>query len=174
VVLAPERPAPPPLERSSFAATTADAPDVARLYEDGTLFHGPAFRGVRRVITLDERGLTLECELPRVPGHVQGQFRAGSVNPYVADALLQALVVWARRNHGAASLPLCTASADLYRPLEFDRPYVVSVAVREQSSHRVVADLTATADDRVHLQLTRAEVVMSPTLAPLFESVGAA
>jgi hypothetical protein len=174
VLLAPEQPEPPPLDRASLAAATADAADGSHLYEDGTLFHGPAFRGVRRVITLDERGLTLECELPPVPGHVQGQFRAGTVNPYVSDALFQALLVWARRSHGAASLPLCAARADLYRPLEFDRPYVVSVTVRERSLHRIVADLTAAADDGVHLQLTRAEVAMSPTLAPLFAVAGTA
>lgn len=145
------------------------AEDGAALYRDGTLFHGPAFQGVRRVLSLDERGLVLECRLPAVPPEVQGQFRAGSVNPYAADALFQGIVVWARRTHGAASLPVSTVAAEIHRPLEFDRTYTVSVAVRESAPHRLVADIVAAdSDDAVCLRLRGAEVTLSPTLARLF------
>jgi NADP-dependent 3-hydroxy acid dehydrogenase YdfG len=168
VVLARERPAapnaPPPLPPS-----TADESDGSALYRDGTLFHGPAFQGVRRVLAFDEGGLSLECRLPAVPEHVQGRFRAGTVNPYVADALFQGVVVWARRTHAAASLPVATASAELYRPLEFDQRYSVSVAVRESAPHRLLADIAAAdGDGRIHLRLTGAEIAISPTLARLF------
>jgi hypothetical protein len=58
---------------------------------------------------------------------------------------------------------------DIYRPLEFDRRYTVSVAVRDSAPHRLVADITAAADDgRVHLGLMGAEVAISPTLAQHF------
>lgn len=167
VVLAATRPEPPAGERP--AGTASAVLDGAELYRDGTLFHGPAFRGVHRVLSLDDGGLVLECSLPRLPDRVQGQFPARTVNPYVADALFQALVVWGRRTLGAASLPVSTERAELYRPLEFDRRYTVSAVVRERAAHRVVADLTATDDaGLVHLRLVGAEVTPSPTLARHF------
>jgi NAD(P)-dependent dehydrogenase (short-subunit alcohol dehydrogenase family) len=172
VVLARER---PPSPRSSPSMALAADADGAAYYQDGTLFHGPAFQGVRRLSAFDDRGLELECRLPYVPEHVQGQFRAGTVNPYVADALFQGIVVWARKTFGAASLPVCTEAAELYRPLEFDRGYTVSVAVRESSEHRLVADIDAVdGEGDVCLRLLCAEVALSSTLARLFVPAGTA
>jgi hypothetical protein len=82
------------------------------------------------------------------------------------------MLVWVRRTYGAASLPLRTERADLYRPLEFDRSYTVSVDVRERAEQRLLADVTAAADGRVHLRLTGAEVAVSPTLNRLFAPAG--
>lgn len=174
VVVARERPA-EPRGTAVVDPMPPDAPDGAELYRNGTLFHGPAFHGVRRLVSLDERGLVLECRLPAVPADVQGQFRAASVNPYVADALFQGIVVWARRTFGAASLPVSTDAAELYRPLEFDRTYTVSVAVRESAPHRLVADIDAAdAAGEVCLRLIGAQVALSTTLARLFVPAGVA
>lgn len=176
VVLARERPsAPRKTPASAPRGVPPDSADGEALYHDGTLFHGPAFQGVRRLVAFDDEGLALECLLPPVPEHVQGQFRAGSVNPYVADALFQGIVIWARQTSGAASLPVSTGAAALYRPLEFDRSYTVSVFVRERSEHRLVADIDASdADGAVCLSLLGAEVTLSPTLARLFVPAGTA
>ena len=77
------------------------------------------------MLSLDEEGLELECRLPPVAEHVQGQFPAGSVNPYVADALFQAIVVWARQTSGSSeparlhgerhALPATRVRPQLYR-----------------------------------------------------------
>jgi NAD(P)-dependent dehydrogenase (short-subunit alcohol dehydrogenase family) len=171
VVLAPERPEPPLADRPGRAVESEDG---TAIYADGLLFHGPTFRGVRRILGVDADGIDLECRLPEPPREVQGRFRAGTINPYVADVLFQGLVVWGRRVHGAASLPLSTQRAELYRPLEFDRSYTVSVDVRERGQHRVLADVSATADDgRVHLRLVGAEVTVSSALDPLFAPAAA-
>ena len=130
VVLARERPAAPrKAPASARSALPPDDTDGATLYQDGTLFHGPAFQGVRRLLALDEQGLELECRLPPVAEHVQGQFRAGSVNPYVADALFQGIVVWARQTSGAASLPVCTVARGAL-PAARVRPQLLRVRLR--------------------------------------------
>jgi NAD(P)-dependent dehydrogenase (short-subunit alcohol dehydrogenase family) len=139
-------------------------------YRDGTLFHGPCFQGIRSVTRLDDEGLEVSCRLPAVPADIQGQFRVGTLNPYVADALFQALLVWVRRICGTASLPVGTRTAELIGALDFACDYVVSVAVEERSDHRVVGDLTARSrSGDVLLRLVGAEVALSPTLAGLFE-----
>ena len=169
VVLSPQHPRSPHAPPSEPGAEATFVPG-AMPYEDGTLFHGPCFAGIRRILWLDDDGLELECRLADVPRDLQGQFPAGSVNPYVADALFQALLVWVRRSCGSASLPVSTANVTLYRPLEFERTYTVSVSVRERNEHRVVADLAARdSEGNVHLSLDGAEVALSPSLGPLFE-----
>lgn len=173
VVLAHRRADPPRKVPASSPPRLGGPLDGAELYRDGTLFHGASFRGVERVLSLDECGLALACRLPAVPESVQGQFLAGSANPYVADTLFQGLVIWARRMRGAASLPVFTTRVELYRPLEFDRRYTVSVTVLANEPQRLVADLDAADEDgNVHLRLAGAEVALSTTLARHFVSAG--
>jgi NAD(P)-dependent dehydrogenase (short-subunit alcohol dehydrogenase family) len=146
-----------------------DAFDGAELYEDGTLFHGPSFHGIQRVLRLDQNGITLRCRLPAVSTEDQGQFRVGGFNLFLADVAFQACVVWARRLHGAASLPLSCAHGEQFAPLPFDTTCYVSATVREATEHRMLADL-AVHDERgrVALRLSGAECTLSRQLNRLF------
>jgi len=167
VELGREVPAPPPLIGLDLGER--DACDGAALYTDGTLFHGPSLRGVQRVLRLDRSGLTLRCSLPALSAECQGQFPAGDFNPFVADALFQAALIWVRRSYAAASLPLGWASAEQYLPLAFATPTYLILAVRESSEQRMVADIAAhDGDGRVALQLRGVEVAVSHGLNRLF------
>ncbi len=143
--------------------------DGAELYRDGTLFHGPRFRGVERVVNMDFQRLTLRCSLPAFPEWEQGQFRAGTFNPFVADSLLQGIVIWARHVLGMASLPLGVVRGEQYRPLRFGQSYYVSIEPEVQGDSVVVADVTAHDESgEVYLRLTGAEVHLSGRLNDLF------
>jgi hypothetical protein len=143
--------------------------DGPALYQDGTLFHGPRFRGVRRVVNLSPDRLTLQAELAPVALADQGQFRAGTLNPFVADVLFQGIVIWVRRMFNAAGLPLGAARGEQFRPLRFGTPYYVSIEPQLRSGSRVLADVVAhDADGTVHLRLSGAEVVISDRLNGLF------
>ena len=149
-----------------------DASDGAALYADGTLFHGPSLRSIERVLHLDNTGLTLRCSLPSLSAESQGQFPAGDFNPFVADALFQACLIWVRRRYAAASLPLGWASAEQYLPLAFDTPTYLTLVVRESGEQRLVADIAAHDDvGRVALQLRGVEVAVSHQLNRLFAQV---
>jgi len=149
-----------------------DASDGATLYTDGTLFHGPSLRSIERVLHLDNTGLTLRCILPSLSAESQGQFPAGDFNPFVADALFQACLIWVRRRYAAASLPLGWASAEQYRPLAFDTPTYLTLVVRESGEQRLVADIAAHDEGgRVALQLRGVEVAVSHQLNRLFAQV---
>ncbi|MEI7772270.1 MAG: KR domain-containing protein, partial [Chloroflexales bacterium] len=159
--------APPPLDGLDLAER--DARDGAGLYADGTLFHGPSLRGVERVLRIDSAGLTLRCALPALSAAAQGQFPTGDFNPFVADALFQACLVWVRQTYAAASLPLGWAAAEHYLPLAFGTPTYLTLAVRESSEQRLVADVAAhDAGGRVALQLRGVEVAVSRQLNRMF------
>ncbi|GLY82110.1 SDR family NAD(P)-dependent oxidoreductase [Actinoallomurus iriomotensis] len=150
------------------------AAEGERLYQDGTLFHGPLFRGIRRVLSHDASHIWLECRLPEVPVSAQGQFPVRSVNHFVADVGFQAMLAWVRLHTGMASLPLSCAGSDIYRPLPFDRTFYARAEVRRHDAGSMAADVVlCDAGGRVHLRLTGAEVTVSARLAERFHAVGA-
>ena len=119
---APFREPPPAPHYARFdLREDAHARAGADIYRDGTLFHGPAFQGVGRLLNASQTGLTLACRLPALDEATQGQFPARRFNPYVADAQFQAQVIWGRLFHDAASLPLSCRRGEQYLPLPFDQ-----------------------------------------------------
>lgn len=143
--------------------------DGAELYANGTLFHGPRFRGVERVLSSDARGLTMRCRLPAADPADQGQFPARGFDPYLADIQFQSLVIWCWQHHGAASLPLSNAVGELYGSPRPGEPFYVTMAVRSSNDYRLLADLAAhDAEGRIYLRLSGAEVAISRHLNRLF------
>jgi NAD(P)-dependent dehydrogenase (short-subunit alcohol dehydrogenase family) len=141
----------------------------AELYARGTLFHGPSFRGVERILHSDAGGLTMRCQLPASDPREQGQFPARSFDPFLADVQFQSLVAWVWQHHGAASLPLGAAAGELYRMPPRGEPFYVTMTVRASSDYRMLADLAAhDAEGQIYLRLIGAEVTISRSLNRLF------
>jgi hypothetical protein len=116
----------------------------------------------------------MRCLLPVVPLRTQGQFTAGTINPYLTDVAFQALVIAARRLQGAASLPLACERGEQYCPLGFDTPFFVTMLVQSSSEHELSADLiTHDADGQVYARLFGAKVTLSRQLNHLFGAVPA-
>ena len=156
-------------------ATIADLPplgggrDAAGFYCDGTLFHGPSLRGIRRVLAEAESRLVLECALAE---HRQagGAFSGALFGPGTADLLLQAGLVWVRLFRGSAGLPLSVSRVDLFRPLPDGEPFLV-VAEPASAGNGSGSLLTITAcgpDGRVLTRLDGLLVIADPQLAAKF------
>jgi hypothetical protein len=163
---------PPPAPRYADFDLREDAyaRDGADIYRDGTLFHGPAFQGIERLLNATPSRLTVACHLPALDEETRGQFPIRGFNPYVADALFQAQVIWGRIYHDAASLPLSCQHGEQYTPLPFDRRLYMSVDVRRSGEHGVTGDLTAhDADGLVYLRLQGAQLTLSRQLNALFQ-----
>jgi NAD(P)-dependent dehydrogenase (short-subunit alcohol dehydrogenase family) len=146
-----------------------DGEPGAPLYTNGTLFHGPSFQGVRRILNYSPQHLTLECEMPNVTEAAQGQFAVQSFNPFLADVQFQSLVIWARRFYNAGSLPLRAQAGTYYgSPCEGESFYV-SLEVRSHSESGLVADIIAhDFDGKIYTRVDGAEVTISAQLNRLF------
>ncbi|MET9734669.1 SDR family NAD(P)-dependent oxidoreductase, partial [Streptomyces sp. NPDC006458] len=143
--------------------------DAASLYTDGTLFHGPALRGVRRVLAENESRLVLECELAELRPE-GGAFGGTRFAPGTADLLLQAGLVWVRLFRGTAGLPLSVARVTLHRSLPDGAPFLLVVEPAEGGSSSTAA-LTITAcapDGTVLTRFDGVQVVSAPQLADKF------
>jgi len=145
------------------------ARDGGDLYADGTLFHGPSFRGVQRVVNASVERLTLRCALPPLSDADQGQFPVQAFNLYVADAQFQSLLVWVRLFRGAASLPVGAARSEHYLPLRFGETYYVSLEVASCSDHELTGTTTVhDAKGKIYARVTGARVTFSEQLNAQF------
>jgi hypothetical protein len=146
-----------------------DGEPGAPLYTNGTLFHGPNFQGVRRILNYSPQRLTLECEMPNVSDAAQGQFAVQSFNPFLADVQFQSMVIWARRFYNAGSLPLRAQAGTYYGSPYAGAPFYVSLEVRSHSESGLVADIIAhDADGKIYTRVDGAEVTISEQLNRLF------
>ncbi|MFE6174504.1 SDR family NAD(P)-dependent oxidoreductase, partial [Streptomyces sp. NPDC056464] len=145
--------------------------DADALYTDGTLFHGPALRGIRRILAEDEARLVLQCELAELRPE-GGAFGGSRFAPGTADLLLQAGLVWVRLFRDSASLPLGVARAELHHPLPDGTPFLIAVEPAKGSTS-TTASLTITAcapDGTVLARFDGVRVVSAPQLAAKFIS----
>ncbi len=91
------------LDLPSLAGDQKSIPG-SKLYEDGTLFHGPSFQGVQQILSISEGRIILECNLPLIPPEQQGQFPLQTSNPFIYDAIVQSLLIWSQRFYQS---PVC-------------------------------------------------------------------
>ncbi|MFF9202234.1 SDR family NAD(P)-dependent oxidoreductase, partial [Streptomyces sp. NPDC014986] len=164
VVTGPLAPAAPP----AGLPAPGTGRDAAGLYTDGTLFHGPALRGLRRVLAEEEARLVLECE------PVATDAGTGATARYLAgtaDLLLQAALVWVRRFRSAAGLPLAVGGVELHAPLTSPGTFLVVVEPVRHGGPDSRLTVTACAPDgRVIARFTDVSVVSAPQLAAKFAS----
>ncbi|HHZ65692.1 MAG TPA: SDR family NAD(P)-dependent oxidoreductase, partial [Flavobacteriales bacterium] len=141
-------------------------PDASIIYKDGTLFHGADFRGVKQILKLDEGGTLLLCEHEGVDPNRQGQFPVKELNVFLTDVMYQSLLIWIRRYHDCASLPLSTEMVDIYKVLPFGRPFYVLLEVISADEFGMEADITAfdAETGRVYMKSHNARVTMSKEL----------
>ncbi len=143
--------------------------DAAGLYTDGTLFHGPALRGVRRVLAEAESRLVLEASLAELRPD-GGAYGGSRFAPGTADLLLQAGLVWVKLFRGTSGLPLAVGRVDLHQPLPDGEPFLI-VVEPTAASNGSSSSLTITAcapDGRVLTRFDGVSVVSAPQLAAKF------
>ncbi|WP_405012841.1 SDR family NAD(P)-dependent oxidoreductase [Kitasatospora sp. NBC_01539] len=144
--------------------------DASGLYTDGTLFHGAALQGVRRILAEDESRLVLECALAEPPT-AAGAYGGRLYRPGATDLLLQAGLVWMRLFRATASLPLSVARAELHQAPADGETFLA--VVEPAAVNGTSASLTVTAvgrGGRVLARLSGVSLVSTPQLAAKFVS----
>jgi len=138
-------------------------------YQDGTLFHGPKFQGIKQVLNIDEQGLTLECRLPEISLAEQGQFSTQDFNPFATDLAFQSMLIWAWRFHQSGSLPLKTDLLEHFRKVPFETRFYLSMSVKKSSATVLNTNLFLYDEQGLlYSRMTGAEVTLSQSLNALF------
>jgi len=141
VKLARHVPLPEPVDLPVKLSDDGDAIPGLSLYQNGTLFHGPSFQGVERVLHVSPGKLVVQCLLPSLPEKIQGQFPVQTSNPYIYDAIVQCLLIWSQHFYQAPCLPSSAKKLEQYRAIPFGESCIVSMTMKSQTDTAVVADL---------------------------------
>jgi acyl transferase domain-containing protein len=141
------------------------------LYKNGTLFHGPSFQGVEKVLHVSPGKLVMRCVLPEMDESQQGQFPVQTGNPFIYDAIVQCLLIWAQYFYEAPCLPSRMEKLEQYKAIPFEKPCIVSMEVTSQSETSVVADITVIDEQgQTYVNITGLEGTISKQLKRLFGS----
>lgn len=163
ITLLREMPAAPVLQLSG--GEPGEGFDGHKLYEDGTLFHGPSFRGVERVLHISRGKLVMMVRLPHIEDRIQGQFPSYTANPFIYDAIVQCLLIWAQYFYEAPCLPSSLQRLEQFKPIPFGVPSTVTMEVVSQTSTSVVGNIIAQDEHgEVYMRLERLEGTISPFL----------
>jgi len=143
------------------------------LYRDGTLFHGPAFQMVERVLNLSSRRLTAKCRLPEIDPNRQGQFPLKIFDTYVVDAMGHCMLTWVRKQSGAASLPSRFQVGEQFRSVPRGHSFYITLDVKESTKTRMVSDVIAhDSKGKIYTRKSGFEVTISKQMNKLFGKVG--
>ncbi len=163
VTLLRETPVPP-----VYALETGAGDEIipgSALYENGTLFHGPSFQGVEQVLHLSRGKLVMRVTLPHLEDRIQGQFPAYTANPFIYDAIVQCVLIWAQYFYQAPCLPSSLRRLEQFKPIPFGVPCTVSMEVESQSSAAVVGNiLVQDAQGETYMRLDGLQGTISPYL----------
>ena len=168
IVLASRQPDP------ASAPASAELPALGKSIDDvysGTLFHGPAMRGLIDIESCGDEGLIARCRVAPPPSDwmrdpVRSEWIA---DPLVLDSGLQAMIVWTSDRVGEASLP-----SKLTRYRQFVREFPATgarivIKVRERSNGMVVSDIDWVGEDGILLaRLEGYESVVDSSLGSAF------
>ena len=142
------------------------------LYENGTLFHGPSFQGVDKVLHLSRARLTMQCTLPKISEKLQGQFPVQTGNPFIYDAIVQSLLIWSQVFYQAPCLPSYMERLEQYKAIPFDEPIFVSLEVQSQTDSAVVGNLMVQdGQGQAYVRITGLQGTISPRLSQIIGTV---
>ncbi|WP_345886764.1 SDR family NAD(P)-dependent oxidoreductase [Shewanella algae] len=140
----------------------------SEFYHSGALFHGPQLQAITEVLQFDDQGLS--CRY-RLPDAASSEDRA----LIQQDALLQAMLIWARLKYDAASLPSSLAALWQNALLPENDIGLIRLQVTKHSSRQLSAELALfNAEGQLQTGLENAKVTISKGLNAAFEPAKAA
>ncbi|MCL1048529.1 phosphopantetheine-binding protein [Shewanella abyssi] len=163
-----------PLTPAMYALDASQAvTSAATLYANGTLFHGPRLQGIDTVTQFDDNSLITTVKIAAVDANDCGQFVAqshvGGCQPFAEDLLLQAMLVWARLKHGAASLPSSIGEFVVNSPMAFGERGFIKLDVVKTSSRSLAANVALYHENgELSAKMTAAKVTISKSLNDAF------
>ncbi|WP_144213763.1 type I polyketide synthase [Shewanella donghaensis] len=145
----------------------------SELYSNGSLFHGPRLQGIKQVLVANDSQLICKVTLPKVEQTdclgFEAQLEFGGSQAFAEDLLLQAMLVWARIKHDAASLPSTIGELTTYAPFTSnDQGYLVLNVVKSTSRSLTANIALYHEDGRLSCTMTAAKTTISKSLNEAF------
>jgi acyl transferase domain-containing protein len=107
---------------------------------DSSLFHGPAFQEITRVLNVNPQKITVECCWQAISETDQGQFPVKWHNPYTTDISTQSLWIWLNHFHQQVCLPGKLTYWEQFLTIPCNSPFYVSCEVENKTDTGVTAN----------------------------------
>jgi len=107
---------------------------------DLTLFHGPAFQAITRVININPEKITAECYWEEISDKQQGQFPVKWHNPYTMDLSLQTVWIWLAHYHQEICLPGQLTDCSQFIATPCNAPFYISCEIKTKTDSSINAD----------------------------------
>jgi len=135
------------------------------LYSDGTLFHGPSFKGIKEILHITKDRLISLCSFPKLSPEDQGQFLVRTANPFVNDVIVQSLLIWTQVFLKMPCLPSYLECMEQFRKIPIDQPCYVDMRIISQTDTSVIGDLYVVDENgNLMAKLTHLQGTISPLL----------
>jgi NAD(P)-dependent dehydrogenase (short-subunit alcohol dehydrogenase family) len=153
---------PLPIDLNNLAKTPIQG---ETLYQNGTLFHGPSFQGIKRVLDYSDSNIILEGNLPALSPEQQGQFVFQTSNPFISDAIVQSLLIWTQMVDQMPCLPSYLVKLEQYKRLPFNTNFWVDLQIVSHTDTSVVADINVVdSKGNVYVKFFQLQGTISPLL----------
>lgn len=130
---------------------------------DSSLFHGPSFQQITRVLNISPEKITVECFWKEITAQQQGQFPVKWHNPYTTDLSTQPLWIWLNHFHQAVCLPGQLTQSEQYRSVPCNAPFYVSCEIIGKTTAGVTANfILHDAQGKVYSRILGAKAVIAP------------
>jgi NAD(P)-dependent dehydrogenase (short-subunit alcohol dehydrogenase family) len=137
------------------------------------LFHGAGLHGIKKIISLSERGMMARiCSAPLPSVWMKQPLRNHWIgDPLVLDSAFQMATVWCYENMGVFSLPSYMASYRQYRS-KFPAEGVTAVLeVQASGEHKMTGDITFLDQDNIVVaRLTGYQAIADPSFFKEFKA----
>jgi NAD(P)-dependent dehydrogenase (short-subunit alcohol dehydrogenase family) len=165
--LLPKPPASPAYEKACLTPDYIIAGSVKSFYRNSgelSLFHGPTFQGIQRVINVTPEKITTECLWKGAAERTFGQFQiSGIFNPAVVDIKLHSNLIWLQHFHKIDALPAYVKSFEQYAPIPAGKSFYVSSEVVSKTQTALTTDIiTHDMDGRVYSRMLQSRATIIP------------
>ena len=134
-------------------------------YQNGdlSLFHGPAFQEITRVLNISPNKLTAECCWQEITAKEQGQFPVKWHNPYIIDLSTQTLWLWLNHIHQEVCLPGQLTYCEQFLAVPFNVPFYVSCEIIAKTDTGVTVNfIIHNREGKIYSKILGAKAVIWP------------
>ncbi|QLE59066.1 SDR family NAD(P)-dependent oxidoreductase [Nostoc sp. TCL26-01] len=130
---------------------------------DSSLFHGPAFQKITRVLNISPEKLTAECFWTQISDEAQGQFPVKWHNPYTTDLSTQTLWVWLNHFHQEVCLPGQLTHSEQFRAVPCNETFYVSCEIVNKTATGVTANFFLhDKEGQLYSRILAAKAIIAP------------
>lgn len=133
-----------------------------------SLFHGPTFQGLKRIIRLSPQRVIAECLARPLKPVTQGQFPPGTLDPYISDIQTHAVWIWLNHFYQAVCLPAKIKQFEVFETAPYNQPFYTTTDLVSKTGTSLVVDIVVhDKNGRIYSRIQGAEATIFPLTIPI-------